>query len=122
MSVHTIVTPVHPSDQVLDGSLVLLQVLQTCFCVLCIFLVETSVIHSNLSFILPKLRVVVNRVKNLYEQPPYLANQVIVAFGQTISHDSRVMEELLNSQSNFFLVSVNEAHMDQIIQDMIMVV
>ena len=45
-----------------------------------------------------------------------------MALGQSISHDGRVTEELLNSRGNLFLVPIDQTQSDQIVEDVIVIV
>ena len=45
-----------------------------------------------------------------------------MTLGQSVSHDSRVTKELLDSWSNLFFIPVDQTHSDQVVKDVIVVV
>ena len=45
-----------------------------------------------------------------------------MALGQSVSHDSQVTKELLDGWSNLFFVPVDQARLDHVVKDMIVVV
>ena len=110
-------TSIYPANQIFNGSLVLLQVLQTRFRVLSILLVKAGITFGDLSLVLPELQGSVRRRESSSIQPTHLVNQIIMALCQSIGHDSRVTEELLDSRSNLFLVPIDQTHSDQIVED-----
>ena len=45
-----------------------------------------------------------------------------MALGQSIGHDSRVAEELLDSRGDLFLVPIDQTQSNQIVENMIVVI